>query len=132
MSEENVQEQAAPEENALLESIREAHARGEKIRTKFDDFWDQGVGQLEHNIRNSMKVTDDDQVKQLLALSKGIARMTWASQLSIMSASFEQMAQMEMAVSQVISEVTKKEAQLDADLEATDVDDGHSETVDDE
>jgi hypothetical protein len=117
MTEEQTPDQA--QEAALLDSIRQRVSAGEDVRTKFDDFWDNSVAILEQNIRTSMGVTDDKQVANLLVFAKGVSRMTWASQLGIMSASFDQMASMEMAVTQVISEVAKGANERAAELEET-------------
>lgn len=106
-AQEQLSEEPTPEESPFLAQVRERAAAGEQVRTKFDDFWETGLPVLEQNIRTSMGVTDDKQVANLLVFGKGVARMTWASQLGILSASFDQMAQMEMAVTQVQSEVSK-------------------------
>lgn len=117
-SQENPNPQESPpeepsREEMILQQLRIRAAAGEEIRTRFDDFWENTQGRIEQNLRESLGVTDDRQIEQLLNLSKGVARMTWASHLGILAASFEQMATMEMAVVQVLGEVAAQKNQED-------------------
>lgn len=108
VSEENTTPPEAQDDSGinpeLLAGLRAKKAAGEKVTTQFDRFWNSMVPRLKETIRNQLGVEEEKQVETLLRMSEGIARMTWASQLRIISESLSQGAEIEMAVIQVNAE----------------------------
>lgn len=96
----------------LLSGLRAKRAAGDELKTQFDNFWEKMMPRLVAQVKEQLGVTDEDRIKNLLRFGEGIARMTWASQLQLISANLSRSAELELAVIQVNTEaaLTKKES----------------------